>query len=82
MVGKSMACDLKEKGIAVGLVHPGMVETKFADASKLPEQFAKMMRKVEPSTKGVIEAIESVNLENTGSFIHGNYGEGIKPCPW
>jgi dihydroxyacetone kinase len=39
-------------------------------------------RGVEESTKGVIEAIESVAMENTGSFIHGNYGEGIKPMDW
>jgi tubulin alpha len=37
---------------------------------------------VEESTRGVIEAIESVGMENTGSFIHGNYGEGIKPMDW
>jgi hypothetical protein len=39
-------------------------------------------RGVEEGTKGVIEAIESVGMENTGSFIHGNYGKGTKPMGW
>ena len=79
MVGKSLAMDLKDKGIAVGMVHPGMVETGFA--GDLTENIPGV-HDVESSTKGVLDAIESITLDNTGAFVHGNYGEGPKPCPW
>ena len=61
------------------LVHPGFVHTDFGgkDQPRRPGQ-----RGVEESTKGVIDAIESVSMVNTGSFLHGNYGEGVKSMPW
>jgi tubulin alpha len=83
MVGRCLAMDLKPKGIAVSLVHPGMVRTSFAgDHANVPPQMLKSMREVEPSVRGVLDAVDFTNLENTGCFLHGNYGEGIKPCPW
>mmetsp|Transcript_23983 Transcript_23983/g.64881 ORF Transcript_23983/g.64881 Transcript_23983/m.64881 type:complete len:251 (-) Transcript_23983:427-1179(-) len=84
MVGKSLAMDLKDKGIAVGLVHPGAVKTHFVGGghAKIPEKMAASMHDVEPSVRGVIEGIDATTMENTGCFVHGNYGEGIKPCPW
>jgi len=79
MLGKSLSVDLKPYNIAVGIVHPGYVYTSFQgqDAEKQPGQ-----HDVEPSTKGVLEAIDSITLENTGAFLHGNYGEGVKPLSW
>jgi tubulin alpha len=61
------------------IVHPGWVYTGFGgiDAQRRPGQ-----RDVDESTRGVIEAIEKTTLETTGSFYHGNYGEGVKPLPW
>lgn len=85
MIGKSMAMDLKGDKIAVGLIHPGNVRTGFGqrDGQDRPaEQRRAGQREVEPSTKGVLEAIDAITLENTGSFLHGNYGEGVKPCEW
>jgi len=84
MVGKSLAMDLKPKGIAVGLVHPGAVKTHFAtdDHSKIPVKMAASMKEIEPSVRGVVEAIDATTLDSTGCFVHGNYGEGIKPLPW
>lgn len=84
MLGKSLAGDLKGREISVSLIHPGMVKTGFAkaDESKIPAGMLKMMRELEPSVKGVVEAIDAMNMENTGTFVHGNYGEGLKPCLW
>ena len=83
-VGKGLAMDLKDKGIAVGLIHPGIVMTEFAgsDHSKIPEGMRGAMHGVEPSAKGLIQAIDALTMSTTGSFTHGNYGEGLKPCPW
>ena len=79
MMGKSLAVDLKERGVAVGLVHPGFVYTNFggAGSERRPGQ-----RNVDESVRGVIQAVEQVNLENTGCFLHGNYGEGVQPLRW
>eukprot|EP00873_Tetraselmis_striata_P023774 jgi/Tetstr1/444038/TSEL_031977.t1 len=83
-VGKSLAIDLQEKGIAVRLIHPGMVATDFAgpDASKIPEGMRKNMRGVEESVVGMLQAIDGLDMSATGTFVHANYGEGVKPCPW
>jgi len=80
MVGKSLAQDLKDDGIAVGLIHPGMVATGFGvgeGRERRPGQ-----RDVDESVEGVLQAIEQVTLANTGCFLHGNYGEGVKSLNW
>mmetsp|Transcript_39553 Transcript_39553/g.112174 ORF Transcript_39553/g.112174 Transcript_39553/m.112174 type:complete len:250 (-) Transcript_39553:170-919(-) len=83
MVGKSLAKDLKDEGIAVLLLHPGIVKTDFAgDHDKMPEGIRNSMHEVGPSVVGMLQAIDDVSIATTGSFIHGNYGEGTKPCPW
>ena len=60
-------------------VHPGFVYTGIGGegADRLPGQ-----RDVDESTRGVVEAIEKTTMETTGSFLHGNYGEGVKMLPW
>lgn len=68
--GKSLAMDLKPKGIAVAQLHPGYVQTRMVNFGGLisPEE----------SAKGLASRIEGLNLENTGSFWHSN-GEEL---PW
>lgn len=39
-------------------------------------------RDVDESTQGVLEAIDKTTMDTTGSFFHGNYGEGVKTMPW
>lgn len=68
--GKSLAVDLKPKGIAVAQLHPGYVQTRMVNFGGLisPEE----------SAKGLAARIEALTLENTGSFWHSN-GEAL---PW
>ena len=65
--------------LLIYIVHPGYVFTGFngMNTSKISGQ-----REVDESARGVIEAIDSIGMHNTGSFLHGNYGEGVKPLPW
>ena len=68
--GKSLAIDLKPKGIAVALLHPGFVQTRMVgfNGDISPAQAA----------AGLAQRIEELNLEITGSFWHSN-GELL---PW
>jgi NAD(P)-dependent dehydrogenase (short-subunit alcohol dehydrogenase family) len=68
--GRSLAIDLKERGIAVAQLHPGFVKTRMVN-------FGGMIT-TEESVAGLTERIAALNLENTGSFWHSN-GEEL---PW
>jgi NAD(P)-dependent dehydrogenase (short-subunit alcohol dehydrogenase family) len=68
--GKSLAMDLKPRGIAVAQLHPGYVQTRMVNFGGLisPDEAA----------RGLVAIIDGLNLENTGSFWHSN-GEEL---PW
>jgi NAD(P)-dependent dehydrogenase (short-subunit alcohol dehydrogenase family) len=68
--GKSLAMDLKPRGIAVAQLHPGYVQTRMVNFGGLitPEEAA----------KGLAARIDGLSLENSGSFWHSN-GEEL---PW
>lgn len=68
--GRSLAMDLKPRGIAVAQLHPGYVKTRMVDFGGLitPEE----------SARGLADCIDRLTLENTGGFWHSN-GE---PLPW
>ena len=71
MAGKSLAHDLKPQGVAVAILHPGLVQTRmtnFNEAGITPKE----------SVQGLLQRIEELNLENTGTFWHAN-GEIL---PW
>lgn len=68
--GKSLAMDLKPRGIAVAQLHPGYVQTRMVNFGGLISP--------EDSAKGLAARIEGLNLDNTGSFWHSN-GEAL---PW
>ncbi len=71
MAGKSLSVDLKPQGIAVGILHPGLVKTRmtnFNASGITPEQ----------AVTGLLARIDALNLENTGTFWHSN-GEIL---PW
>ena len=69
MAGMNLAIDLKERGIAVGILHPGMVATEMTNGAGIS---------TEKSASGLIERIDNLNLENTGTFWHAE-GEVL---PW
>jgi NAD(P)-dependent dehydrogenase (short-subunit alcohol dehydrogenase family) len=68
--GKSLAIDLKPRGIAVAILHPGWVKTDMTGHGGLVD--------TDESVSGLIERLNELNLENTGSFWHMN-GELL---PW
>ncbi|MDN6320918.1 MAG: SDR family oxidoreductase [Marinobacter sp.] len=68
--GKSLAMDLKPKGVAVAQLHPGYVKTRMVNFGGLITP--------EDSARGLAERIAQLSLENTGSFWHSN-GEEL---PW
>ena len=68
--GRSLAMDLKERGIAVAQLHPGFVKTRMVDFGGLIT--------TEESVAGMTERIEALDLVNSGSFWHSN-GEEL---PW
>lgn len=73
-VGKSMAMDLKDKGVVVSLLHPGYVRTNLSTGSEPhsesvdPEEAASKLWKV----------MMSKGMEQTGMFWHR---EGME-LPW
>ena len=71
MAGKSLAYDLKPRGIAVAILHPGLVKTRMTN-------FTDSGITTETSVKGLLARIEKLNLDNTGTFWHSN-GEVL---PW
>lgn len=79
MIGKNLAMDLKPRGIAVGVLHPGFVQTQF-DGGNGPLRPGQ--RYVDESVQGLLQAMDQITLSTTGSFLHGNYGEGVLPLEW
>jgi NAD(P)-dependent dehydrogenase (short-subunit alcohol dehydrogenase family) len=69
MAGRSLAIDLRPRGIAVAILHPGMVATRMVGFSGIPPAEA---------AQGLLARIDAVTLETSGSFWHAN-GEVL---PW
>lgn len=68
--GKSLSIDLKPKGIAVGILHPGWVRTDMTGHGGLID--------VDESVSGLLQRMEELTLDNSGTFWHTN-GEEL---PW
>ena len=71
IAGKSLAIDLAPRGIAVAILHPGLVRTrmiKFNPSGIEPEQ----------AVQGLLTRIDALTLETSGGFWHSN-GERL---PW
>jgi NAD(P)-dependent dehydrogenase (short-subunit alcohol dehydrogenase family) len=71
MAGKSLAIDLRPRGIAVAILHPGLVRTgmvNFNPQGITPEQ----------AVRGLLARIDDLTLDTSGGFWHAN-GELL---PW
>ena len=71
MAGKSLSIDLKPKDISVAILHPGLVSTRmtgFTASGITPNE----------SVNGLIQRIDELTMNNTGTFWHAN-GEIL---PW
>jgi len=69
--GKSLAHDLRPRGIAVAILHPGLVSTRmigFNPRGISPEQ----------AVSGLLARIDALSLATSGTFWHAN-GEVL---PW
>jgi NAD(P)-dependent dehydrogenase (short-subunit alcohol dehydrogenase family) len=64
IAGKSLAIDLKSRGIAVAILHPGYVRTEMTGQSGLIDP--------EESATGLLDRIHELTLETSGSFWHTN----------
>ena len=71
MAGKSLSVDLKSKDISVAILHPGLVSTRMTG-------FTSNGIQPQESVKGLIQRIDELTLDNTGTFWHSN-GEIL---PW
>jgi len=71
MAGKSLSVDLRGRGVAVAILHPGMVKTEMTGGHA---------GAVEPaeSARGLVARIDALTMETTGGFWHAN-GERL---PW
>ena len=68
--GKSLALDLKPRGIAVAILHPGYVSTEMTGGHGSVSPDA--------SAGDLLKRIDALGLENSGTFWHAN-GEVL---PW
>ena len=68
--GRSLAIDLRPRGIAVGILHPGWVRTDMTQGQGLIDAAS--------SAQGLIERMEELDMESSGSFVHQS-GELL---PW
>jgi NAD(P)-dependent dehydrogenase (short-subunit alcohol dehydrogenase family) len=69
MAGKSLSVDLEEAGIGVFLLHPGWVATEMTGQTGID---------VQQSAAGLIERMDTLEIEQTGTFWHQ---EGYE-LPW
>ncbi len=69
MIGKNLVHELTPRGIAVALLHPGLVATEMTNKTGIPPA---------ESASGLVDRIDELNLENTGTFWHA---EGYV-LPW
>lgn len=70
MAGKSLAIDLRPSGVAVAILHPGMVKTDMVGGGGQVEP--------EEAAAGLLARVDALTLETSGGFWHAN-GERL---PW
>jgi len=63
MAGVSLAHDLRPRGIALAILHPGMVSTDMTGHQGVP---------VDQSVRGLLDRIDGLTLDNSGTFWHSD----------
>ena len=71
MAAKSLAIDLLKREIYIAILHPGLVSTRMT-------AFTKKGIDPEESVKGILNRVDELNQNNSGTFWHAN-GEVL---PW
>jgi len=69
MIGRNLMHEFSPRGIAVALLHPGLVATDMTNKTGIPAA---------ESAGGLIARIDELNMQNTGTFWHA---EGYV-LPW
>jgi len=69
MLGVTLARDLDQRGIAVALLHPGMVATEMTGGQGVD---------VKDAARGLLSRIDELTLETSGGFWHAEGQE----LPW
>jgi NAD(P)-dependent dehydrogenase (short-subunit alcohol dehydrogenase family) len=69
MIGMNLSHDLRPRGVAVALLHPGLVATQMTGGRGIPA--------IEAAT-GLIARMDALTLSSSGGFWHAN-GERL---PW
>lgn len=69
-MGRSLAMDLRDQGVAVALLHPGFVRTRMTGGQG----------EIEPAqaAQGLIARMDALDIASTGRFWHANGQE----LPW
>ena len=70
MIGRSLAHDLRPRGVAVQLLHPGFVRTEMTGGNGMTDP--------DESAVSIAARVDELTIESTGTFRHAN-GE---PLPW
>ncbi len=65
IAGKSLAIDLQSRGIAVAILHPGLVRTRMIAFNPNGISPAE-------SVRGLLARIDALTLETSGTFWHAN----------
>lgn len=65
IAGKSLAIDLRPRGIAVAILHPGLVRTRMINFN--PQGISP-----EESVRGLLARIDALTLDTSGTFWHAN----------
>jgi len=89
MITQCLAGPLKKEGIAVSCIHPGAGATSLttgglSDDGKpiIPPGMEGTVMWPSELAKGVMLCIKKTTLETTGSFLDGQYGNGVISLPW